>query len=412
MRKVIPIGTEVLRRARSTNQPARLTGTTREMISLLRPAMPVHVLWPERIRDTARSFMAAFPGETIFAVKTNPDKAVLQTLNKTGIHGFDAASIEEIRLVRKVSRKTRIYFMHPVKSPEAIREAYFVHGVRDFSLDTIEELYKITRETELAPDLSLFVRIAPPKNGKAAIDFSAKFGIQGPEAAELLRQCRAVSDRLGVCFHVGTQTSDAAAYVRAISYAAGIIRQSGVKIDVLDVGGGFPVPYPGQEVASLAECVTAIRAALVREEMDHLPLIAEPGRYLVAQGGALVVRVELRRGNTLYLNDGTYGGLFDAGPVLNMRYPVQALRPGGRFSRVMEEYRFAGPTCDSLDMMKGPFILPADIKTGDWIEIGNLGAYSHSLRTNFNGFGSSETVCLYDMPVPEKTLKRKSDENV
>ena len=208
-----------------------------------------------------------------------------------------------------------------------------------------------------------------------------------------------MADRLGVCFHVGTQTSDAKVYAQAVAYVAEIIRASGVNIDVLDVGGGFPVPYPGQDVATLEDCVGALQDALVEQELDHIPLIAEPGRYLVAQGGAVIARVELRRGNTLYLNDGTYGGLFDAGPVLDTRYPVTGIRPEGRFAREMQEFRFAGPTCDSLDMMKGPFILPADIRTGDWIEIRNLGAYSHSLRTNFNGFGPAETVCLYDLPV-------------
>lgn len=396
MSKVIPLGNEVLRRARSTNQPARLTGTTADVVALLRPALPVTVLWPERIRDAALHFKRAFPGDTIYAVKTNPDKMVLQTINKAGIHGFDAASIEEIRLVRKVAKKARIYFMHPVKSPEAIREAYFTYGVRDFSLDTIEELYKITRETQLASDLNLFVRIALPKNKKASIDFSSKFGAAPAEAIELLRQTRAVSDRLGVCFHVGTQTADANAYAGAISQVGDILRQSGVTIDALDVGGGYPVPYPDQNVPTIEECVAAMTKALKKEKLDHLPLIAEPGRYLVAQGGAVIARVELRKGDTLYLNDGTYGGLFDAGPVLGVKFPVQGIRPGEDFEAHQQEFRFAGPTCDSLDMMKGPFVLPADISTGDWVEIGNLGAYSHSLRTNFNGFGASETVYLYE----------------
>lgn len=409
MSKVVPMATEVLWRARSSNQPARLSGTTQDMVSALRPALPVNIIWPERIAEAAAHFLRSFPGETMFAVKTNPDKIVLQTLYKNGVRAFDAASIEEIRLVRKVARKARIYFMHPIKSPEAIREAYFVHGVRDFSLDTVEELYKITRETGLAPDLGLFVRIALPKNKKAFIDFSSKFGAPADEAAELLKKCRAMADRLGLCFHVGTQTASAAVYAQAVSYAAAIIRNSSVQIDVLDVGGGFPVPYPGQTVSTLDECVFALTKALRKEKLDHLPLVAEPGRILVAQGGAVVARVELRKGNMLYLNDGTYGGLFDGGPLLNTQFPVQALRADGVLTGNLEAFRFAGPTCDSLDMMAGPFMLPSDIRTGDWIEIGNLGAYSHSLRTNFNGFGQSDTVCLYDtaLAMQEKSRGRK-----
>jgi ornithine decarboxylase len=411
MSKVIPIATEVLWRARSSNQPARLSGTTQDMINALRPSQPVHIIWPERIAEAAKHFLQAFPGETMFAVKTNPDRTVLQTLYKNGVRAFDAASIEEVRLVRKVARKAKIYFMHPVKAPEAIREAYFVHGVRDFSLDTMEELYKITRETDLAPDLGLFVRIALPKNGKAAIDFSSKFGAGPAEAVELLRKCAAASERLGLCFHVGTQTVDANVYARAVSHAAGIIRASGVTLNALDIGGGFPVPYPGQPVASVEQCIETLQKALRKEKLDHLPLLAEPGRVLVAQGGALVARVELRKGNTLYLNDGTYGGLFDAGPILKTRFPVQALRANADLNGNMEEFRFAGPTCDSLDMMAGPFMLPSDIRTGDWIEIGNLGAYSHSLRTNFNGFGSSDTVCLYENPTAMQSQGRKRIKN-
>jgi ornithine decarboxylase len=407
MTKVVPIATEVLWRARSSNQPARLTGTTQDLVSALRPAMPVNIIWPERIAEATRRFLQTFPGETMYAVKTNPDKTVIQTLYKNGVRAFDAASIEEVRLVRKVARKAKIYFMHPVKAPEAIREAYFTHGVRDFSLDTMEELYKITRETDLAPDLGLFVRIALPKNGKAAIDFSSKFGAGPAEAVELLKKCAAASERLGLCFHVGTQTSDANVYARAVSYAAGIVRASGVTLHALDVGGGYPVPYPGQIVATVEQCVEALQKALKKEKLDHLPLLAEPGRALVAQGGAVIARVELRKGNTLYLNDGTYGGLFDAGALLKTRYPVQALRANAELNGNIEEFRFAGPTCDSLDMMAGPFMLPSDIRTGDWVEIGNLGAYSHSLRTNFNGFGQSDTVCLYENSMAMQSRGRK-----
>jgi ornithine decarboxylase len=390
----VPLISQQSKRTANIVPQGPLPTTVDEAVEQLRPERPLYVLWPERIEDTARRFRKAFPGETMFAVKTNPDKAVLRHLNRAGIHTFDVASIEEVRLLRRTLPKARLFFMHPVKSPEAIREAYFTHGIRHFVLDTEDELFKIMRETGLATDLTLFVRLSLPKNDAAAIDFSGKFGIAPKEAAALLAKCRPVARGLGICFHVGTQTIDPAVYTRAVGVAAKVIKNCGVKIDLLDIGGGFPVPYPGQEPPAIETFVAAITAATKEHGLDHIPLLAEPGRALVAESGSLVVRVELRKGDTLYINDGTYGGLFDAGCALHSRFPVRGIRPGGEFSKEFKEFRFAGPTCDSLDMMEGPFVLPADICMGDWIEIGNIGVYSQGMRTNFNGFGIADTISL------------------
>ncbi|MCE7887600.1 MAG: type III PLP-dependent enzyme [Alphaproteobacteria bacterium PRO2] len=381
-----------------------------ELILARRPARPLYVLWPEKIAAAAKDFMKAFPGEAMYAVKTNPDENVLRTLYQAGVRSFDAASIEEVRLVRKSAKKARIYFMHPVKSPEAIREAYTVYGVRDFVLDSEDELFKIVRETDLASDLNLYVRIALPRNGKSAIDFSSKFGANPDDAVKLLKSSRPVAQRLGLCFHVGTQTTDPAAYARAVDKAAQVIKKSGVTVDVLDVGGGFPVRYD-ESVPSVEACVHALKAALVKNRLENMPLLAEPGRALVAEAGSLVVRVELRKDNTLYINDGTYGGLFDAGPLLKTKFPVRAYRADGAFEQPESAFRFAGPTCDALDVMEGPFMLPADIDMGDWIEVGNLGAYSRSLRTNFNGFGGSDALCLYS-PGMMPAAKKRAVKNV
>lgn len=364
------------------------------MVEAKKPALPVYTLNPHTIEMTGAQFVQAFPGKTMFAVKTNPSAIVIKALYRGGVKAFDVASVEEMRLVKSVAPMAELFFMHPVKSPEAIHEAYFAHGVRAFVLDHEDELYKIMRETNLATDLKLFVRATLPKNDNASIDLSAKFGATPDEAVDLLRKCRSVTERLGIAFHVGTQISDAAAYANAINVVRGIIQRSGVQVDVLDVGGGFPVPYQDEEVPSIHTCIDVIRTAVAHAGLDDMELMAEPGRALVAQGGSLVVRVELRKGNRLYINDGTYGGLFDAGAWLNTRFPVRAIRLDGEFSRDTLDYTLAGPTCDSLDMMDGPFTLPADIRMGDWIEISNTGAYSQSMRTNFNGFGASETVLI------------------
>jgi ornithine decarboxylase len=391
-------------------EPGEGYSSVEDFVVATKPSRPLYVLWPERIAAAAKHFVQAFPGETMYAVKTNPEEMVIRTLYSNGVRSFDAASIEEVRLVRKNAKKARIYFMHPVKSPEAIREAYTQYGVRDFVLDSEDELFKIVRETELASDLNLYVRLSLPRNGKAAIDFSAKFGAHPDVAVKLLQSSRPVAQRLGLCFHVGTQTTDPAAYARGVDKAAAVIKKSGVQIDVLDVGGGFPVRYD-ESVPSIEACIHALKTALAKNRLESMPLLAEPGRALVAESGALVARVELRKDDALYLNDGTYGGLFDAGPLLKTRFPVRGIRAGSAFEQPEAAFRFAGPTCDALDIMEGPFILPADIDMGDWIEISNLGAYSRSMRTNFNGFGSSDLVCLYS-PGMKPVAKKKAIKNI
>ncbi len=368
--------------------------STEDMVHACRPSVPVYTLNPKQIEDTAAGFVQAFSGKTMFAVKTNPHPIAIANLYKGGVHRFDVASLEEMRLVRSVAPKAELYFMHPIKSSESIRAAYYEFGVRSFVLDHHDELSKILRETNNASDLNLFVRLGLPKNANASIDLSAKFGAMPDMATSLLRACREHCVKLGLAFHVGTQISDAAAYANAIHIVRGVLERSAVRVDSLDIGGGFPVPYADEDVPSIHTCLDVVRTALQCARLDHMELLAEPGRALVAQGGSLVVRVEARRGNRLYINDGTYGGLFDAGKWLNTRFPVQAIRGHGAFDDALEAYSLAGPTCDSLDMMEGPFMLPADIREGDWIEVKNTGAYSQSMRTNFNGFGACETALI------------------
>jgi len=377
--------------------PPSFRGSLDEAVSELRPILPMYVTRPDQLAEDVSRFVSLFPGDVVYAVKCNPEKHVLQTMVKNGVRAFDVASPEEIRLIRKMAPKAKLFYMHPVKSPEAIREAYFSYGVRAFVIDSRDELYKIMRETNLATDLELFVRMALPKNKKAQIDFSNKFGALPTEASELLELARSVSTKLGLCLHVGTQTTDPAVFKRAIKMAATVIKASGVTVDVLDVGGGFPVAYPGQPVPDLSVFVETIKEGLHASKLSHMNLMCEPGRALVARSGSLIVRVEGRKGNMLFINDGTYGGLFDAGTLLRTRYPVRRVGGSDAFNAEeieMMDFRFAGPTCDSIDMMDGPFHLPADMKAGDWIEIGQTGAYSIAMRSNFNGFGHADQLLL------------------
>ncbi|MGZ9096998.1 MAG: type III PLP-dependent enzyme [Micavibrio sp.] len=384
----------VLNRRKNAPLSNPYLGTTAELINEARPTYPLYLLRPEKVTARVREFLTGFPGQTMYAVKCNPEKAVLQTMVKAGLRNFDCASIDEIRLIRKVAPKAKIYFMHPVKSRESIREAYHTHGVRAFVLDCVDELYKILQETDLAPDLELFVRLALPKGKASALDLTGKFGASPEAAPDLLQRCRPVSVKLGMSFHVGSQCMQPERYTKAINLAAAAIKASGVKLDVIDVGGGFPSVYPNFTPPPLDMYIEAIRSAMARNRLNGLELLCEPGRALVADSGSLVVRVEQRKGDLLYLNDGTYGSLFDAGGQIQTIFEVKLHRPEGTITGHSAPFRFAGPTCDSLDMMQGPFMLPDDVAEGDWIQIQTAGAYCANMQTRFNGFGQTTLVIM------------------
>ena len=367
------------------------------MVAASRPEEPVHCLRPDAVANAAHDFVDGFPGDVLYAVKCNPDPAVLRALWQGGIRHFDCASLAEVRLVRTMFAEATIHFMHPVKARGAIREAWEQHEVRDFVLDSAEELAKIRTEiaaTGVPGPLGLIVRIALPK-GDAKLDLSGKFGAQAQEAADLLRTARACAATVGVSFHVGSQCLDPLAWRDALALTGQIIAVSGVTIDVVDIGGGFPVAYPDQEPPPIGAFFAEIEAGFERLGLPGARLWAEPGRALVAAGTSVVVQVQARRGDALYVNDGVYGSLADAG-VLGFRYPVRLIRPDADAAATLTGFSLFGPTCDSADVMAGPFNLPKDVAEGDWIEIGQLGAYGACMRTAFNGFDRARIVEVAD----------------
>jgi ornithine decarboxylase len=371
--------------------------TVDAFVAAERPEEPVHCLRPATVTATARDFVAAFPGDVLYAVKCNPDPAMLRALYAGGVRHFDCASPQEVRLVRDMFPDADIHFMHPVKARGAIRQAWADHGVRDFVVDTAMELRKVLDETAatgVAGALGIVVRIALPKGG-ARLDLSGKFGAEADDVVALLRAARPVAARVGVSFHVGSQCLDPLAWRKALDLTGVLIREAGVAVDIIDVGGGFPVDYPDQESPDLGAIFAEIEDGFDRLELPNAVLWAEPGRALVAAGASIVVQVQQRRGNALYVNDGVYGGLSDAG-ALGFRYPVRLVRPNGRVADETESFIFYGPTCDSADVMNGPFILPTDVREGDWIEIGQLGAYGACLRTAFNGFDRARIIEVSD----------------
>jgi ornithine decarboxylase len=371
--------------------------TVEQAVLATRPEEPLYCLRPAVLTQTAADFVRGFQGDVLYAVKCNPEPAVLQALWAGGVRHFDCASAGEVALVRGLLPEAAIHFMHPVKSRAAIRGAYARHGVRDFVLDSAEELAKILEETGNAMDLGLVVRLALPPGG-AVYDLSGKFGATVEETAALLQAARPVTGRLGLSFHVGSQCMDPLAYRRALALAGEAIRRAGVAIDLVDVGGGFPVSYPDLEPPPLGAFFAEIEAGFEALGLPGAGLWAEPGRALVAAGASVVVQVQLRRGGALYVNDGVYGSLSDAGAP-GFRFPVRRIRAEAGMEEPLRAYELFGPTCDSADHMKGPFLLPPDMAEGDWIEIGQLGAYGACLRTVFNGFDGMQMIAVRDAPM-------------
>src|SRR4051794_24675703 len=366
-----------------------------------RPVQPVTLLRPHAARRAARFFVEKFPGRSLYAVKANPSPDLLRLLWDAGVTHYDVASIGEIRLVHETLPEAVQCFMHPVKAKEAIAEAYFAHGVRTFSLDTLEELDKIVCATSTdgvpASDLNLLVRIRVSSE-HAKLSLAAKFGAEPAEMKALLIATRQAADALGICFHVGSQAMTPMAYAEAMERVRAAIVEAAVTVDIVDVGGGFPSSYPGMEPPPLDAYFELIHRAFEDLPVSYSSeLWCEPGRALCAEYASLLVRVEKRRGDTLYLNDGAYGALFDAAH-LGWRFPVKLMRAEPSETREMP-FSFYGPTCDDLDHMAGPFLLPADIGPGDYIEIGMLGAYGCAMRTAFNGFGSVSSVEMRDEPM-------------
>jgi ornithine decarboxylase len=361
------------------------------------PVEPVTLTRPHAASRAARFFVEKFPGRSMYAVKANPSPDLLRILWDSGITHYDVASIAEVRLVASTLPEATLCFMHPVKAEEAIAEAYFQHGVRVFSLDSMEELEKIVAATRGAEDLTLCVRMRVSSD-HSKLSLASKFGVGPGESKDLLMAVRQVADALGICFHVGSQAMSPEAYANAMERVRAAIVEAGVTVDVIDVGGGFPSSYPGMEPPPLERYFATIHRAFESLPISYsAELWAEPGRALCAEYSSLIVRVEKRRGAELYINDGAYGALFDAAHI-GWRFPVRLLREPDSNARDLE-FSFYGPTCDDLDHMAGPFLLPADIRAGDYIEIGMLGAYGCAMRTAFNGFGSGRSEIVDDEPM-------------
>ena len=370
----------------------------------LRPDQPVYCFRPEVLRQDAQQFRDLFPGKTAYAVKTNGEPFVLKALAGAGIDCFDVASPAEFAAVREAAPQAELLYMHPIKAQSDIRLALENYRIRTLSLDHEDEVAKIlriVRALDIDPGkITLFVRIAT--KGHAAYELSKKFGAAPGHAVELLQRIHRIGFKCGLCFHVGSQIEEPETYERALASADWIRSRASVPIVELDVGGGFPAVYGHdprrkiREMPSLEDLMGQLKTDIAEWQFDSLPLVAEPGRVIVARSISLIVRVLLKKGRRLYINDGIWASLSDSWtgkitlPARFIPDPARKTR-SGRADKIVP-FKVCGATCDSVDILSRPFWLPETVDTGDWVEIGHIGAYSLSLRTRFNGFYPDKVI--------------------
>jgi len=369
-----------------------------ELVRNIQPVDPVYCIRPNSIKTACNWFKKNFPGKILYAVKTNPNEKILKYIVESGIERFDVASINEIKLIKKIYPKAHAYYMNTIKSREHIKEAYFNYNIKDFAFDSKDELQKIIEATENAKDLTLYLRVCI-SNEHAEIDLSQKFGALPSEALGLLRLSKGYASKVGLSFHVGSQCMHPISYAKGIKDLGNIIKKTKIIPDFINVGGGFPSIYPDLNPMPLENYMNEIKKAFDDLKLENKPeLMCEPGRAIVAESGSSIVKIVLRKKQKLYINDGTYGSLFDAG-VPNFVLPTRMISNGRITSKKLTSYSLYGPTCDSIDYMKGPFILPNNLKEGDYLEMGQLGAYSLTFRTKFNGFYSDKILEVQDKPI-------------
>lgn len=377
--------------------PSAVYRSVDEMLEALRPSDPVFCLRPAAVRERVAEISSGLPATTLFAVKCNPHPLVLQQIYEAGIRGFDTASIAEIELIDGLFTDAECFFHHPVKARAAIVSARAGHGVLHFSVDHQDELAKLRELVGGDRSLKVHVRMATPAP-EGVHSFSAKFGADPMEAAALLGMVAEAGFEPGLAFHVGSQCLAPEIFADAFALAAEVIAVAGVELRWFNCGGGFPAHYSGVQVAPLADFLATIRRCL-----GELPLpagcriLCEPGRAVVADALSLVVQVQLRKDDKLYINEGVYGALKPtccASPVASTTPRARLRRLGTEPADHKRSFTVFGPTCDSDDVLPRPFLLPADVAEGDWIEIDQVGAYSNAVASRFNGFPEPAWVLI------------------
>ena len=363
------------------------------LIGQERPAHPVYCIYPHVYREAAREFLAGFPGRVLYAVKANPDPTVLRLLSDSGVRHFDCASLPEIELVDALVENATKYFMTPVRIRGAATTAQEKHGVRHFVVDHLSGLDPLLREIDPAGSV-VFARMAV-HHSSAFEDLSARFGAPPEALPELLQAIRDRGAEPALAFNVGSLVTDPDAYRYALSATRSVLERLPFKLRLIDVGGGYPSSYPGIIVPGLDRYFAA-----VAESVATLPLtggaeiLGEPGRALAAPGMSAVVEVLLRKDDHLFINDGMFGIFWLLRIDGPDGFPVRAYRDGQPLNGATMDFKVSGPTCDSTDTLPGLVPLPGDMRPGDYLEFGNIGAYSIGGRTDYNGFHSDRIVTI------------------
>lgn len=363
------------------------------MLEALQPRQPVYCIYPGAYRRGARRFLDGFPGRVLYAVKANDHPSVLGVLHEAGVDAFDCASVPEIALVRRYCPAATPFFMTPARLRGAAAEAFHEFGVRHFLIDDATGLRQLVKEIETSGSV-IFARMVA-RHDSAMMDFSGKFGAAPDAIPGLLDAISDLGAEPALAFNVGSSVTRPEAYRASLLLAAEQLGRLPFTVRLLDIGGGFPLPYPGFEVPPLEEFFEAI--ASVRGQIplaDGGELLAEPGRALAAPGLSAVVEVLLRKDDRLYVNDGMFGIFWELRFKGHKRYACRVFRKGREHRGETSGFRLFGPTCDGSDALPEPFQLPADIAPGDYIEFGRIGAYSLAGRTRFNGFYSDTVVSI------------------
>ena len=354
---------------------------------------PVLVLDLDRVATAYLRFAAELPGVAVhYAVKCNPDERILRRLHGLGGR-FEIASLAELRALAGIGvDPAGVLYSNPVKPAVHVAEAWRT-GVWRFAADGEPELAKLAGH---APGAAVYVRLRTPA-GRSSVPSEGKFGVSADRAADLLRTAARSGLRPHVlAFHVGSQMLSPTAWDAALRQAGAVLRElatDGIRLDLLDLGGGFPARYADVEPPPLSEFAAAIRAGIAA----HLPyrpatLAVEPGRALVAEAGVMVATViglaERAGRRWVHLDVGAFNGFMEALETGNrLRFPVT----DSRGSRLRTPAQLTGPTCDSQDTIMGEVPLSADLAVDDRIFLGTAGAYTTSYASGFNGFAVPTT---------------------
>jgi len=362
-----------------------------ELLSLERPREPVYCIYPHIYRAAARQFVAGFPGRVLYAVKANDHSDVVRLLFEGGVRHFDCASIAELALVHEVCPGASAYFMVPVRLRGAAAEAFGQFGVRHFMVDHMDGIGHLEAEIDLSK-VVVFVRMAV-HHAAALQDLSSKFGAPLADVPGLIQAVAARGAEPALAFNVGSSVIRSEAYTHSIEIARAVLADLPFRLGAVDIGGGFPHAYPGFSVPPLEEYFETIAGAAATLPLAPGGVImSEPGRSLAAPGMSAIVEVLLRKDDRLYLNDGMYGIFWELRFHEHEAFPARVFREGHPLEGRSRPFRLYGPTCDASDVLPGLASLPQDIRAGDHIEFGSIGAYSLSGRTRFNGHFSERIV--------------------